>query len=71
MKKNIRKYVPVSGQRGIVSSVFTVTFDEYNDVDTIEQDGKILASNNKYAKAILRGADKMLHGIAPIGFTWA
>jgi len=71
MKRTLVKYLPRKGSRSLSPVRFVVTFDEYGEVDTIEQDGKLISASNKYAKAILNNAEDVRAGVvAPVGFTW-
>lgn len=65
MKRYLIKY------RNSKRVAFVITFDEYGVIDTIERDGKLIASNTSDAKAILRNSEKVYAGVvAPSGFTW-
>jgi len=50
---------------------YTVEFDEYGVVDTVECQGTFLSTKNRVVQQILRNADAILSGIVcPKGFEW-
>lgn len=51
--------------------IYTVTFDEYYVVDTVECNGKFLPSTNKVVKQILNNATDIMYHKLPRGFTYA
>ena len=56
------------GKKG---KVYVVTFDAFGVVDTIENDGVLLRSTHRDARAILAMADGIRHRVyAPAGFVF-
>ena len=51
------------------NKVYTITFDEYGVVDTVECAGKMLLSTNRVVKQIVNNQDEIARGIIPAGFT--
>lgn len=49
--------------------VYEITFDEYNDLDTVECEGKFLSTKNKVVKKIVANADDIRYGFIPAGFS--
>ena len=49
--------------------LYILTYDEYNVLDTIECDGKLLVSTHHVAKRIVVNSDKIIRGSIPKGFT--
>ena len=51
---------------------FILTFDEYNDLDTVECQGVFLHSRNRYVQQILNNLDDIkAHNLPVCGFTRA
>ena len=48
--------------------VYTISFDEYQELDTVEKDGKFLFSTNRVVKKIITHADSIRRGNIPEGF---
>lgn len=48
--------------------VYTITFDEYGDLDTVECGGKLLSLKNKVVKSVLVHEDEIRSGLVPKGF---
>lgn len=50
------------------NKVYTITFDEYNVVDTVECAGKLLLSANRVVKQIITNQGIIVQGFVPAGF---
>lgn len=50
------------------NKVYTITFDEYNVVDTVECAGKLLLSTNRVVKQIITNQGIIVQGVVPAGF---
>lgn len=48
--------------------VYTITYDEYHDLDTVECDGKFLSTKNANVKIIANNADAIFNMHVPNGF---
>lgn len=48
--------------------IYTITFDEYNVVDTVECAGKLLLSTNRVVKQIVNNQGIIVQGFVPAGF---
>lgn len=59
-----RKLIDPKGKKVVVA------YDEYGIVDTIEYEGKLVASTHHAAKRVLNNADDILAGMAPKGWKW-
>lgn len=51
--------------------VYTITFDKYGAVDTVECLGKLLTSRNRVVQQIVNNQERIRRGFIPTGFTGA
>ena len=47
-----------------------VVYDEYFVVDTVDYDGKRIASTHRVARKVLANADDIFNGMAPKSWRW-
>jgi hypothetical protein len=47
---------------------YTVTYDEYGVVDTVDRGGVCLSTKNRVVQQILKNADLIRSGLIPPGF---
>jgi hypothetical protein len=49
---------------------FVVTYDDDSIIDTIERNGKPIASDHRDARSILNNAERIWRGVLPDGWRW-